>query len=753
MRCIVAVWTAVILTLVILCAAPAQADAAPLRAKVKTKFDAAVKSYRLGEYDKAAKILDELLALSPTSEEAWLLREKVGLSQLTDFLKHPDSAKAAVLLLRSAGKRDDHLRRDTNEIKKLVQQLSASSSDVRRLAIHKLVASGPFAVPCLLDSACSRETASGSGSEVYAMIALRKIGIAGGPPLNVALWNANDSAVPVIADLLANAGDPCAVPPLRAIIENPKRPEFIRKAAASALKQILKPDLMVPLPLLKRKQLKDTEKSAKPIGKRPTSASTAAGACADLAERFYYADTALIEIIPPKDRVVWSWSAKGKTFAENLTYKDVPTYAYPRINAHLLAFGGIEFAPDSMRLKELYASNNYMYLEDALAASDKIAEDLKRVIPLNESLGTDVIYDSLKRALKDNNPALARRCIESLRNIADPRPTKGDNSLVAALAVKDVSVSANAAETLMRVSPEGKLGGAKTAVDVIAVGLGARARPRIGVVTADTALSRSIAKTLNAMTLRSIDFTNIADALAKAKGDTRPLDALIIDTRTNAAGTPVIVKNIRADTLTTKLPLVLIAHKQDMEKLQAACAGQVTAIIPPNAEVVTIKSAMDQSLANARPVTPGEDIRKQAAIVRRVLAAIAALPPQTEYPVRQLADLIAKLTAGYPDDIRILALKALTRLNDSAYSDTAFALYATDTSMAVRQEAGKTFVALLAGNPKIKLDQRNALRALTKDADTQLADCAVRALAIADIPHAERKQHTITTDVNIPGLR
>ena len=482
--------------------------------------------------------------------------------------------------------------------------------------------------------------------------------------------------------------------------------------------------------------------------------ASAADACADLAERFYYADPTLVEIIPAKDRVVWSWSDKGAAFADRLVYKEVPTYAYPHVIAHALALGGLTLAPDSMRLRELYVSNNYMLLENALAASDQAAEQLKRVIPLNEALGTDVIYASLSRALKDANFTLARRAIESLRNIADPRPPQTANSLVAALAAKDLSVSASAAETLMRISPEAKLGGAPATVDVIAVGLGARARPRVAVATADPVLYHSLAQALDRFSLRSIRTGNVTDALNQARSTTRPIDALVIDTRADAESMPVIIKSIRDDAVTKDLPLVLVARQQDMEKLQAACAAIVTAILPVDPEVTAVKSAMDQALAQARPVAPSDDIRKHADILRRILATVAALPPQTGYPVKPLAALIAKLTAGYPEDIRLLALKALTRLKDSAHRDTAFALYAdADTPPAVRREAGDTFVSLLVGNPKLDLAQRETLRTLTRDADSQLAACAVRALAIAGVPHLERKQHALETDAGIPGLR
>jgi len=748
------VWTVVILALALVCATPEAAEAANggVRKDVEKRFDAAVKYYRVGEYDKAAKELDEMLKLSPTAAEAWWLREKVGLAQLTSFLRQPECELAAIQLLRSAGTRDEHLRRSPDEIKKLVKQLGESETPARNLAIHKLAASGPFAVPYLLDHACSNEPPSPTSKKLNAIITLRRIGAAGVAPLVAALWNCDDNAVGIIADLLSTTRDSRAVAPLMAIIENPRRSEFARKAATRALKQIEKP---LPTPAAKAPK----KKAAKPAGaakraKPAASRRNAAAACADLAERYYYADPVLIEVIPAKDRVIWTWNAAGKTFADSLNWKETPTYAYPRIMAHSLALRGLSTQPGSMRLKEIYVSNNYMYLEDAIAASDELAAKLESVIPLNEALGAPVIYASLKRAIDDRNGALARRCIESLRAIGDPRPHKGVASLISALAFKNLSVSANAAETLMHISPQGKLGGAEAVIDVIAVGLGARVRPRVAVVTTSDALAKFYLGALNRMTLRSARFNDLSDALRQAKNINRPIDVLLIDTRGNVKGVPVIVRNLRKDAVTASLPIILVGRKQDIEKLRGVCAGTVTAILPVAAEYKAIKSAFDLALAGRKAPSPTADIRKQEDLLRRVLTTIAVLPPKTAYPVEELSDAIAGMISGYPEDIRLLALKCVKRIGDSAKRDTVMALYTdADTPLVVRREAGDVFVALLPANPGLSDRQVKLLRNLTADPDPKIAACAVRALAIADIPDQERKRHTLDVDQKIPGLR
>jgi len=305
----------------------------------------------------------------------------------------------------------------------------------------------------------------------------------------------------------------------------------------------------------------------------------------------------------------------------------------------------------------------------------------------------------------------------------------------------------------MHISPQGKLGGAEAVIDVIAVGLGARVRPRVAVVTTSDALAKFYLGALNRMTLRSARFNDLSDALRQAKNINRPIDVLLIDTRGNVKGVPVIVRNLRKDAVTASLPIILVGRKQDIEKLRGVCAGTVTAILPVAAEYKAIKSAFDLALAGRKAPSPTADIRKQEDLLRRVLTTIAVLPPKTAYPVEELSDAIAGMISGYPEDIRLLALKCVKRIGDSAKRDTVMALYTdADTPLVVRREAGDVFVALLPANPGLSDRQVKLLRNLTADPDPKIAACAVRALAIADIPDQERKRHTLDVDQTRPPL-
>jgi hypothetical protein len=136
------------------------------------------------------------------------------------------------------------------------------------------------------------------------------------------------------------------------------------------------------------------------------------------------------------------------------------------------------------------------------------------------------------------------------------------------------------------------------------------------------------------------------------------------------------------------------------------------------------------------------------------LRTVAALPANTAYPAGNLAKPISSLAKGYPEDIRILALDALTNLGDAAFRNLAFDLYADENESAeIRRKAGQTFLALLPAAPMLAEDQRGILRKMTSAEDSILASQAVHALGIAAVPAAERKKQLNKMDDETPALR
>jgi len=720
--------------LLALLAFAAVAQERPIRVEVQDRFDAALRLYQQGDLDKAAAALDEVLKMEPTSREALVLRERVGMDRLVRMLKEPKVGQAVRILLRKAAEEAKHIRRDPKEIQRLVEEMGSDDVVVRWSAIRQLTATGPFAVPYLLDHALSDEQPSEVSRRVAAVIAIRHMGISATPPLAAALRFADDQARARIAGLIADNPDVRAVPPLLAILEDRERPDFVRRAVRRALERIFGQERTTP---------------AAPVV--PAAAyPSAAEAHLALALRYYYADPTLLELTPLDERVLWRWNPQGPTYGERLFFQDVPAYVYARARAEELILEGARQRNAPAALLELYICNNYLQLEEALArgaAADlpadeaaearERAERLKVVHSINESLGTPYLYGALARALNDGDTALARRCVEALRNVGDSRVPRGTDYLVAALSYPDKLVRVSAAETLMRLHPAGDLPAAVEVARVTAAGLGVRPMETIVVLTGSDPFYAKLARLLAEWKFIPERRAEATEALNRLKAGIPPASLLVLDARTEGIATETFLTSLRRDAQTERLPVVVLAPPEQMERLQDRC-GKMATVLSLEAEPPTIKAALDAALA-AQPPPGGTDVRENADLVRRVLSTLAALPPGTRYPVQSLGLAAGGLINGYPDDIRILALRATANLGSVGMKDAVYGVYAdADQPLEVRREAGAALVRLLTASPDLEPDQRARLREMGSDPDPVLRAQAWHALAIASVPPAER---------------
>ncbi len=717
----------------------ATAQERPLRVEIHERFDAALTLYREGEYKKAAAALDEIIKMSPSSKEALILREKAGIGMLVKMLKHPELGYGARMILRKAAEEAKHIRRDPATIRRMVEELGSDDVVVRWRAMRQLTATGPFAVPYLLDDALGEEALSPVSRKAAVIIAIRKMGPYGIPPLVTALRFADDAAGARIAGLISDNPDVRAVPALVSILEDPERPEFLKEAAERTLGRIF------------GAAEHPGDSQGKAEGEEARAYPSAAEAHLALALRYYHVDPALIEICPVGDRVLWKWNAKGKGYAEHLTHEDVPAYIYPRAMTEELLLAGMKHEHATPDLVGLYVCNNYVQLDEALALSsapDASAETaaeaaerasrLEAVHVINESLGANYLYVALGKALRDHNTSLARRCVAALRNVGDPRLPKGGSSLVAALGYPDKLVRATAAETLMRLRPRGDLGAANEIVRVLAAGLGVRALERVVVLTEEDELYRRLAGELRQWKKLPQRRKDPAEALKRIKEMISPANLLVIDARREGVSASGLVNAVRQDVRVAKLPIIMLASADGLEGVQKTCGAMVSAVLPLDHEPATLKAAVESALS--ADISPGaDDVRDNLELLRRILHVVTALPPGNKYPTAVLGTAAGSLIEGYPTDVRVLALKAVGNLAVADLKDAVYDIYADGREhLEVRRQAGATLLNLLVVSPDLEAGQRGLLRTMTADTDATLRVQARHALAIASISQAER---------------
>jgi hypothetical protein len=389
-------------------------------------------------------------------------------------------------------------------------------------------------------------------------------------------------------------------------------------------------------------------------------------------------------------------------------------------------------------LIELYICNNYMMLEEAAALKDN-APSPQAVRTANESLGAEYLYLALGRALKDGNLPLARRCVEALASVGDPRPPR-ENTLVSAMTHPDKFVRIDAALALVQLSPMGELGGTDETVRVMAAALGAPVRPRVAILTGDADLFQSLAKAIQGAGLVFEMQKVTGDVVRRAKESASPLSVLVIDARVEGNKTIAVVDSLHADVRSSRLPIILLAASDEVEKLRAEGKGRIAGVMALNADPAQVKVAIADAAASSRGAIATEDVRENVMLVRRILQAVTALPPATRYPTQDLSIATAGFLRNQPNDIRILALRAISNLPQPALRDLVFETFAASSEPAeVRHEAGATLQKLLAVNPRISPQQQAQLRSLTQDADELLQTCAIHGLALASIPQGERE--------------
>lgn len=730
----------------LLCFAPAlsaQADApAGDRAEVQKKFDEAMQAMRAGNYDAAATALDAILKLEPTSHEALVMRERAGLAGLSQMLRRDDVLykKFAIEIMRRAEKESERIDRSPAAIEKFVARLASEDVVTREDAIFRVSAIGSVAVPHLLDTMLSGNPLVVGIQKASALRALKMMGPTAIPPILAAVRNAEPDLATNLIAFLAEIPDARAVPVLCAIVDDPARPDFMKKVAQGALDELIPPPPPPPPPAPGQ-----PAPAAAPAPKRPAAAL----AFYRLALRYYHRDPVLMYLLPSWERLIWSWNLEGKTLAERLKAepnvaggeKPMGASEYGRKLCRALLIEGMQLPHDQPDLIELYISNNFMSVIESEATDPKQAAADRRI---NESFGARYLYLSLGRALRERdedrkNVKLAVQCISSLRSIGDPRPPAEENTLVAALDYPDKDVRALAAQALMEIYPTGRMGAPDRVIAATSAALGAQLKPVALVLTTDARFLGDVSAASDPLGIRIESRTEQVDVLNRLRSIGTPISVLLIDTRLKGISAVALVDNIRRDDRLAKLPIFLFAPKEDVAAVSKLAAGKTPVVCSIPLDTTEVAPLLTKTVS--APATPGAyDITANLKALAAMLTTLKDLPRETTYPVRDIIPAVVRLTTGTPAEIRILAFQVLAAQPDATARDAAYAVFVNAKEPAdVRHEAGAALLRILPLRPAVAGDQIAAFRKATTESDAEIAVLANRMLAVADIPQDERE--------------
>ena len=723
--------------------------------KILELLEAGVNHYRVGEYGQAADKFGKIMEMEPDSELALMMRQRAGIGQLVKMLSNPKLAESVQKILILSQEAVVLKRRSADEINGLIAKFRSKELDEAWLAEREIVASGSYAVPFLLDHLdVEQETRYGLTlaerveTRTLAEKAIVDMKSRAVLPLIEGLRSTSTGLRIQVCRLLAKQSDARAVPALRRVVEEREAAPSLRHAANLALAGV-----------------------AKRAGVSP---DRPASECAlSLAESYYYGDPRIIDYVPDLKRIIWSWDPKGESCDKRIIYVDVPQYAYNELMVEklicealgigsnqeklpALLVGARRLAPGEPRRKllALLAANNYSQLIEAraLAAGEPVlghrqvpeevrdeaaarAERLEKVHLLNRLIGAPALNDALLRQLKDGDYAQALECIADLRAIADKTIPEAENALLKAMRVGAPSVRFAATEALMRLSPEGAVGGQKQVVANIIAACHTQTLPNIAVITKDKAFYQMLADALREVNCTSERVDSLNRALARTRNQLPFVSMIVLDARAVELPLPTAVATFKQDAVTQFMPLLLLAPPANVEANRTALGKSVLDVVSLNIKPADVAELVKGVFEIPSLATGSLEAARERLI--SLLKATDDLDVGTRYPIKAAGASVCDLLTKQPDTVRIPAAKALETIGTPAALDQLVTLFLdTETAEELRLAAGRAAVSAISAStaaaPGVDLQQRKALLAIAQDAEAppELREGAIRIFAV-----------------------
>lgn|GEM_PF-6625609 len=389
-------------------ASAAYAQDADKAALLRKHFETAIKAFQNDQYDDAAKEFEEVLKLSPNSNDALELRDLAEVQfYIRAMEKGSPSMRANVFkLLELAAQAEKARLTDSDRIDKLIQDLSGTGEE-RAYIYIELAGAGRHAVVPLLKRLQDTQAIDYADYHVWATLALIRIGEEAVPPLCTALRSASVPVRQDICFILGQIGDPRAAPYLLHAAKNDPE-EAVQGTAQDAIAKIREyadvPDVPPQVALFNYAKL-------------------------------YYYDDPSIRRTSRYGHAIWNWLENE----DRPTMEVVPDFLYDVSMAKHVATEALLAAPDYEPTLPLLISayrKEILLIERRLEASAtdpsralsereerdlhvRLAKDRNVLLTLR-SAGEKHFYRALGLQLRDRDPQLAEAVIVDLALVASP---------------------------------------------------------------------------------------------------------------------------------------------------------------------------------------------------------------------------------------------------------------------------------------------------------------------------------------------
>jgi CheY-like chemotaxis protein len=707
-----------------------------------------------GRLVEAKAAFEAAIALGPSSEDALVIRERIGIEDLLRLWGEEQFRKEIQVILDRSLERSEELAKDTANTQKYVDMLKSEDSREVWKAIHALRRIGPYAVPHLLDAISIVEVKERYSPPVSARIAIKMMGPRAVPALAQALKARTQPKDPnaaaeaakrdlnlkvTVCSMLGEARDRRGLPYMTALAMDEKAPKTLREAARAAAGQILAGE----------------GASVQAAASASLALPRVNDAFFDLASRYVMYDPRLTVLVPSYERLVWRWKEGPETiYTGKLVFEQPADYLYPLLSAQQLLLDSLEVTDDDPRLLGLYVATNYMLYNTAAgtarhpkateaerAKSAEATKALAYVHELNEQLGARYLYLAMQRGLEANDTSLVLSCIAGLRALRDARRLAESQVLRDAVRHTSREVRTAAAEAILWISPDGAFCPTDEEAHRVVGGvyelLASGGKSRMLVITQSQTLYEGVAAHAKGWNIQTELSPSGAEGMERARQPLPPIDVILVDSQLQYHKIEDFLATLRKDVRTAHLP-VLVTCPQKLAKEVAARLKVEPVPYDDQGKVAppVLQKIVETALAGNR----SERQKVDDAMMRRALVSLAWVPKSTKYPVKTLQPVLIELLTNQPAGVSAVSLEVLGGLGD-AQALPAVARVFLDAKAAkdLRVRAGKAAAEMIAlvESPDAEMVQRLQDEAAGKDDDLRVL--AVRILAKANIPQSKRE--------------
>jgi CheY-like chemotaxis protein len=737
----------------------------PVPDQIRDLLAEGVRQYRIGRYGESATTFRKAVELGPENKLAYdfylaagepLLMAMEAKAELDDVLKD---------IRRRANIYRTELRHDARYIELMISKLTAGEEE-RVAAQYELVSIGPFAVPYLAAKIGDNRQ---DATRVAARIVLTRMGYRAVLPLCAALDSADQALVRTTASVLADIGDPRALPQLKRIATGDYE---------ATTKQV-------------------AENAIAEIAKRSASDASAEPAALFLSEalRYFRGGDQVRDEVVANEALVWRWvkEADGGP-VKQLTSVVVPRYAWNELVAEELIHTGLRYYPNYGAFHPLLAADLAAEVVEADArlkaskeatlppsgpdeATDAIAERVQALAAGYDRVrmfGPERLYRAVDIAVRneryDVSAAIMRllqdrslaQAVKYLPGSGFPLEKAG-TPLVAALDHQDKLTTYEAAITLAWLDPNLAYTNRDKVVGKLAQAVGESGLRVVLVVDPDFR-ARNQARAL--LQARGYVVTTAADGHAALQRlrQTPVIDAIVIaadlvPTLKGEHGEDINVPEQTAPTLvdflkqgsTEKLPIFisLPEHPELAAKSKALFAEKKVGFAEKPFKGEVLAGAIDLALKDAQAPNANRDLAEDIAL-RAAIALQKPDPERTALDLSQAAEALVQTLDNRRDELRIEACKALASIALHANGAAAKALGAKVVSLYNVQNAElkpATRAAFILAIGALAPTDPAAVEIFK--AALKHEDATVAAAAHAAVGHAEASPDELITDYQV----